>query len=89
LPGQQPRLRRLLEQEPEKTGWSVASDLQRWLGDPNFAGVREPEALARLPDPERQAWHKLWAEVADTLTRAEGTTPPEPKAGGKVALPER
>src|SRR5215831_1124657 len=44
--------------------------------------------LAGLPAGERQAWQKLWADVADTLARAEGTTPPEPKAGSKRPLPE-
>jgi hypothetical protein len=43
--------------------------------------VRGPEALARLPAAERQAWQMLWEDVAATLARAEGTTPPEPKAG--------
>jgi hypothetical protein len=27
--------------------------------------------------------------VADTLARAQGTTPPEPKAGSKIPAPER
>jgi hypothetical protein len=51
--------------------------------------VRGPEALARLPEPERQAWQQLWADVADALARAEGTTPPKQKAGSKVPLPDR
>jgi hypothetical protein len=75
---------RLLEQEPEKAGPTVALDLRAWLGDDHFDGVREAEALARLPEPERQAWQKLWADIADTLARAEGTTPPEPKAGRRL-----
>jgi len=80
---------RLLEQEPEKTRWDVASELWRWSEDPAFAGLRGPEALALLPEPERQAWQKLWADVADTLARAQGKAPPEPKAGSKIPLPER
>jgi hypothetical protein len=44
--------------------------MQHWLEDPAFAGVREPEALARLPAAERPEWQKLWADVADTLARA-------------------
>jgi hypothetical protein len=81
--------RRLLEQEPETTRWSVAHDLRKWLGDPYFAGVRAPEALARLPAAERQEWHQLWTDVADTLARAEGTMPPEQKAGSTILLPDR
>ena len=60
---------RLLEGKPEKV-WAVARDMQYWLLDPHFAGVREPEALGRLPEAERQAWQQLWADVADTLARA-------------------
>jgi hypothetical protein len=78
--------RRLLEPEPETTRWSVAHDLRKWLGDPYFAGVRGPEALARLPAAEREAWQKLWADVADTLARAQELSAPKPKAGSKVLL---
>jgi hypothetical protein len=69
--------------EPEKTRWLVAGDLDRWLVDPYFAGVREPDTLARLPEAERQAWQKLWADVEDALARAEGTTPPHQQTGSK------
>src|SRR5262249_55734865 len=68
----------LLEQEPGKA-LAVANDMQDWLSDAHFAGVRGPNGLARLPVAERQAWQQLWAEVADTLARAQGTTAPEPK----------
>ena len=33
--------------------------------------VREPEALARLPQGERKNWQALWAGAADLLKRAE------------------
>jgi hypothetical protein len=44
--------------------------MQHWLGDPDFAGVRGPEALARLPEAEREPWRTLWDDVATTLDRA-------------------
>jgi hypothetical protein len=75
--------------EPEKTRWLVGGHLNRWLVDPYFAGVREPDALGRLPEDERLAWQKLWADMADTLARAEGRAPGEQRAGGKAPLPER
>jgi hypothetical protein len=50
--------------------------------------VSRPDALARLPEAEWQAWQKLWADIADTLARAEGMTPPEQRAGGKILVPE-
>jgi hypothetical protein len=81
--------RRLLALEPENARQTVANDMQDWLADPDFAGVRGPEALARLSEPERQAWQMLWAKVADTLARAERTTSPEQRAGSTIPLPER
>jgi hypothetical protein len=57
--------------------------MQRWLADPPFAGVRAPEALARLPEGERQRWQKLWADVADTLARAQGKAAPEKQPPNK------
>jgi hypothetical protein len=79
--------RRLLE--TEKTPWLVAGDLQHWLEGPDFAGVRGPEALARLPEAERQAWQKLWTDIADTLDRAVEMFSRALKAGSKTPLPER
>jgi hypothetical protein len=67
--------RRLLEREPAQNRGFIAGGLQRWLRDPYFAGVRAPDSLGRLPAAERQAWHQLWADVADTLARAEDRLP--------------
>jgi serine/threonine protein kinase/tetratricopeptide (TPR) repeat protein len=36
-----------------------------------------------------QAWQKLWADVADTLTRARETPAPEQQGGRKLQRPER
>jgi hypothetical protein len=80
---------RLLEQEPERPHGTVADDLQRWLWDTPFAGVRGPEALARLPEAERQAWQQLWADVAATRARAQGEAPPEAEADREVQPPGR
>jgi hypothetical protein len=80
--------RQLLEKEPAKA-LTVARDMRYWLRDSSLSRVREPEALARLPEAERQAWQKLWADVADTRARAEGTTPLEQRADSKALLPER
>ena len=80
--------RRLLEREPAQEPWMIAGGLLRWLEDPHLTGVREADALSRLPVAERQAWQKLWADVADTLARAQGTTVREQEAGSKVQRPE-
>jgi serine/threonine protein kinase/Flp pilus assembly protein TadD len=60
---------RLLKRTPEKPP-ALAGALKHWLADPDFAGVRRPQELAKLPEAERQAWQKLWSEVADMLARA-------------------
>jgi serine/threonine-protein kinase len=66
----------LLDKEPDK-GPLLIQNLQHWLADADFAGVRGPEALAKLPEAERPAWQKLWDDVADTLTRAQAKKPQE------------
>jgi hypothetical protein len=46
--------------------------LQHWQKDPDLAGLRDPEALARLPEAERAACRELWARVGAVLVQ---TTP--------------
>jgi serine/threonine-protein kinase len=69
--------RRLLEKGPAENRPVIAGQLAHWLEDPDFAGVRGSEALARLPEAERQPWRGLWDEVADVLARAQAKTTPE------------
>ena len=57
----------------------VQAKLRHWLADPDFAGVRGQEALAKLPEAERQPWQKLWDDVGDLLKRAQGKVTPEKK----------
>jgi hypothetical protein len=47
--------------------------LEHWQKDADLASVRDAESLNKLPDHERDAWRRLWADV-DALRR---------KAGGK------
>src|SRR5262249_6313776 len=46
--------------------------LWHWQTDSDLAGVRDKEALAKLPPAEREAWTKLWADVADLLHKSTG-----------------
>ena len=62
--------RQMVKREPEKV-WTIVRSLRDWLEDHHLAAVRGPDALAKLPAAERQAWQKLWADVADTLVRAQ------------------
>src|SRR5262249_48200787 len=55
--------RQLMDKSAGKAGPVIAQRMQHWLGDTDFAGLRGEEALAKLPEAERQAWQKLWQEV--------------------------
>ncbi len=52
-----------LRDDGEVLGWSLAT----WLSDPALASVRDPAALAKLPDTEREAWQRLWTDVAASI----------------------
>jgi hypothetical protein len=45
--------------------------LRNWQQDNDLAGIRDAAALAKLPDDERAACEKLWADVAALLKKAE------------------
>src|SRR5262249_6995257 len=76
---------RLLDKEPDKARAAdrVTKKLQHWLAATDFSGVRGPEALARLPEAERQPRQKLADDVADTLARAPRKTSPKFKSDAK------
>jgi hypothetical protein len=46
-----------------KAGPDVRRALRTWREDTDLAGVRDPAALAKLPEPERKGWQSLWADV--------------------------
>jgi len=41
--------------------------LHNWQTDADLADLRDPEPLAKLPEPEQEACRKLWADVAALL----------------------
>jgi tetratricopeptide (TPR) repeat protein len=45
----------------------VQRTLRTWQRAPDLAGVRDPEALAKLPEDERKNWQQFWAEVEGLL----------------------
>ncbi len=61
LKGQDPKDRR-----------PALTQLQHWLVDPDLAGVRNEEPIAKLPEAEQEPWRKLWADVADLLKERGG-----------------
>jgi tetratricopeptide (TPR) repeat protein len=62
--------RQLLEKSQGKDGPTIAKQMQHWLQDDDFAGVRGAEALARLPQGERPEWENLWQEIEALRQRA-------------------
>jgi serine/threonine protein kinase/tetratricopeptide (TPR) repeat protein len=72
---------RMLDQRPDDP--RVVGTLKHWLEDTDFSGVRGVEALAKLPEAERQPWQKLWADVADLLARAQAKTRPQKKSAAR------
>lgn len=41
----------------------VVSKLEWWQKDPDLAGLRDADALKKLPAEEAAAWQRLWADV--------------------------
>jgi hypothetical protein len=63
----------------ELAAWAKSSDhalvqrtLMHWQKDTDLAGLSDKEALAKLLPTEREAWQKLWADVADLLEKTAG-----------------
>ncbi|MDB5352154.1 MAG: serine/threonine protein kinase [Planctomycetota bacterium] len=50
---------------------TVVATLRDWKYDPRLHAVYNPEALARLPEPERKDWGAFWREV-DALSASSG-----------------
>jgi tetratricopeptide (TPR) repeat protein len=73
----------LMDKELEKVRPRVSGAMRQWLNDPDFAGVRGEEALAKLPEAEQRDWKKLWADVAQTLTLAEKGSSPNKESHAK------
>ena len=51
-------------------GQHLAATLRHWKADPDLAGVRDPAALAKLPEAERKQWQSFWADVDALLKKA-------------------
>ncbi len=66
---------KVLATGPDQSRAVVAQTLQHWQEDADLAGLREPDALEKLPEAERKGWRQLWAEAAELLKRARGNRP--------------
>jgi hypothetical protein len=62
-----------------KINETMRQSLGHWQKDPDLAGIRDTDALAKLPGEERTACERLWADVAALLTKAEAPAPTDGK----------
>jgi Flp pilus assembly protein TadD len=70
---------RVLTKNPDKAGPTVARKMTDWLNDPDFARVRGPEVLAKLPEGERADWQKLWVDVEEMRAKIRQENRPKNK----------
>jgi tetratricopeptide (TPR) repeat protein len=52
-----------------KTDEALPKTLRHWQEDPDLAGVRDPDALTKLPKEEAPEWRRFWTHVNDLLRR--------------------
>jgi tetratricopeptide (TPR) repeat protein len=73
----------LLDSGSPQARTSIAKALAHWKQDSSLAGIRDSEALARLPEAERKEWQTLWADVDSLQSRAATTKATETKPIGR------
>jgi serine/threonine-protein kinase len=78
---------KVLEAGNEQVRAAVAQHLQHWQADPDLAGVRDRDAIEKLPAEERRAWEALWNDVDVLLKGAAKPGPIAPEPSG--AAPAR
>jgi tetratricopeptide (TPR) repeat protein len=59
--------------------------LAHWQKDPDLAGIRDGDALAKLPAEERTACTQLWADVAALLKKAQAPAPKDTSPDRRAA----
>jgi serine/threonine protein kinase len=62
--------RDVLEKGHGKPNLRVRQEVMHAQKSPDFHGVRDAAALAKLPEAERQEWQNLWDEVEELRKRA-------------------
>ena len=56
-------------QDDPKARPLIQKTLQEWQDYADLAGLRDTDALAKLPEAERVEWKKLWADVDALLMK--------------------
>jgi hypothetical protein len=64
-----------LESGSPQSKSSANQTLQHWKTDPDLAGIRDVEALKRLPEDEQKSLRAFWTNVDATLERASTAGP--------------
>jgi probable HAF family extracellular repeat protein len=64
---------KLYESGPAEAGPFVQQQMSHWQEDSDLAGIRDRDALAKLPAEETAAFTQLWADVAAQLTKLDRT----------------
>jgi tetratricopeptide (TPR) repeat protein len=49
----------------------VQQPLKHWQGDSDLVGIRDKDALSKLPTEEQESFNQLWAEVEAVLKKAQ------------------
>jgi len=65
----------VLETGPDNAKAAVAPTIQHWQKDSDLAGIRDADALEKLPEVERKDWRDLWAATGSLLGKARGKQP--------------
>ena len=66
---------KILDSGPPQARQAISQTLQHWKADTDLVGLRDPAALAKLPENEQKACRALWAEVDALLAKSRGTDP--------------
>jgi hypothetical protein len=61
---------KLLDENAKEARPAVQRMMTHWKQDTDLAGVRDPGALKKLAQDERDAWQKLWKDVDALLARS-------------------
>jgi tetratricopeptide (TPR) repeat protein len=62
---------KLLDGDKPDARTLVQQRMRHWQQDTDLAGLRDKDALAKLPAEEREACQKLWADVAELRKKAD------------------
>ena len=67
---------KLSESAPPQARQSIVQTLHHWKVDPDLAALRDPAALAKLPDEEQKACRALWSDVDALLAKITSKSSP-------------